>query len=320
MKVDLDILSQFQRKISVEVSAEAVSEEFSRVYGSLGQKARIKGFRPGKAPRSVVEGIYGDEVRSQVLSRLVEQSLREVVREKGLQVVSRPEVEAGALVEGGAFTFSAVVEVKPEIEVKDYRGLEVERVKRSVEEAQVEAALGHLQDAHAHLEPVESRDIVERGDFVLLDFDGTIDGKSFSGSKGENFLLQVNGGNVLPQFEEAMVGLKKDMEHTIRVTYPKEQVERELAGKEVVFRVFVREIKRKVLPSLDDEFAKDASECASLEELKKKVKAQLESQMSEIQTGELKEQILTRLIENHPFEVPRSMVDQQIRYLLERQQ
>jgi trigger factor len=320
MKVDLDILSQFQRKISVEVSAEAVSEEFSRVYGSLGQKARIKGFRPGKAPRSVVEGIYGDEVRSQVLSRLVEQSLREVVREKGLQVVSRPEVEAGALVEGGPFTFSAVVEVKPEIEVRDYRGLEVERIKRSVEEAQVEAALGHLQDAHAHLEPVESRDIVERGDFVLLDFDGAIDGKSFSGSKGENFLLQVNGGNVLPQFEEAMVGLKKDMEHTIRVTYPGDQVEREIAGKEVVFRVFVREIKRKVLPLLDDEFAKDASECASLEELKKKVKAQLESQMREIQTGELKEQILTRLIENHPFEVPRSMVDQQIRYLLERQQ
>jgi trigger factor len=167
---------------------------------------------------------------------------------------------------------------------------------------------------------VESRDIVERGDFVLLDFDGTIDEKSFSGSKGENFLLQVNGGNVLPQFEEAMVGLKKDMEHTIRVTYPGDQVEREIAGKEVVFRVFVREIKRKVLPPLDDEFAKDASECASLEELKKKVKAQLESQMREIQTGELKEQILTRLIENHPFEVPRSMVDQQIRYLLERQQ
>ncbi len=320
MKVDLDILSQFQRKISVEISAEAVSEEFSRVYGSVVQKARVKGFRPGKVPRSVVEGIYGDEVRSQVLSQLVEQSLREVVREKGLQVISRPEVEAGALVEGGVFTFSAVVEVKPEIEVKDYRGLEVERIERSVKEAQVEAALGHLQDAHSHLEPVESRDIVERGDFVILDFDGTINGKPFSGSKAENFLLQVNGGNVLPQFEEAMVGLKKDREHTIRVTYPEDQVDQELAGKEVMFRVVVKDIKRKVLPTLDDEFAKDASECTSLEELKKKVKAQLESQMSEMQAGELKEQILTRLIENHPFEVPRSMVDQQIRYLLERHQ
>ncbi|MCZ6561551.1 MAG: trigger factor [Deltaproteobacteria bacterium] len=320
MKVDLDFVSQVQRKISVEVSAEAVNKEFSSAYGNLGQKARIKGFRPGKAPRSVVRGIYGDDVKSQVLERLVEQSLREAFREKGLQVVSRPEIDIGVLVEGSAFTFSAVVEVKPEIEVKDYLGLEVERVERFVEEEQVEMALSHLQDAHARLEPVESRDVVERGDFVLLDFVGTINGKSFPGCKKENFLLQVNGGNVLPQFEEAIVGLKKDMEHTINVTYPDGQVQPELAGKEVVFRVVVREIKRKVIPSLDDEFAKDASDCASLEELRVKVKAQLEAELREIQKGELKEQLLTQLIGKHPFEIPHAMVDQQISTLMERHQ
>jgi trigger factor len=189
-----------------------------------------------------------------------------------------------------------------------------------VEEGQVEMALSHLQEAHAHLEPVESRDVVERGDFVLLDFVGTINGKSFPGCKKENFLLQVNGGNVLPQFEEAIVGLKKDMEHTINVTYPDGQVQPELAGKEVVFRVVVREIKRKIVPSLDDEFAKDASDCASLEELRVKVKVQLEAELREIQKEELKEQLLTQLIGKHPFEIPRAMVDQQINYLMERRQ
>ncbi|MFB3062787.1 MAG: trigger factor [Candidatus Binatia bacterium] len=320
MKVDVDILSPIQRKIHIEIPGEAVREEFARVYGALSQRARIKGFRPGKVPRTVLEGIYGDEAKSRTLSRLVEQSLREAVKEKGLHVVSPPEVEPGELVEGSPFSFSAVVEIKPEIEVKNYLGLEVERIKLTVEESQVDEALSGFQDAHAHLQPVEDRDVVEQGDCVLLDFSGTIDGKPFAGSQGENTLLQVDGGSTLSQFEEAMVGLKKDMDHNISVTYPKDYGNRELAGKAVDFRVHINEIKKKILPSLDDEFAKDYGECASLAELKDKVRARLESELREIQNRELKEQLLTRLIETHPFEVPTAMVDQQLRYLMERHQ
>ncbi len=320
MKVDVDILSPIQRKIHIEIPGEAVREEFSRVYGALSQRARIKGFRPGKVPRTVLEGIYGDEAKSRTLSRLVEQSLREAVKEKGLHVVSPPEVEPGELVEGSPFSFSVVVEIKPEIEVKNYLGLEVERIKLTVEESQVDEALSGFQDAHAHLQPVEDRDVVEQGDCVLIDFSGTIDGKPFAGGQGENTLLQVDGGSTLSQFEEAMVGLKRDMDHNISVTYPKDYGNRELAGKAVDFRVHIKEIKKKILPSLDDEFAKDYGECASLAELKDKVRARLESELREIQNRELKEQLLTRLIETHPFEVPTAMVDQQLRYLMERHQ
>ncbi len=320
MKVDIDVLSSIQRKIRVEIPGDIVREEFKRAYGNLGQRARIKGFRAGKVPRVVLQRIYGDEVKSRALASLVEQALREVIREKGLQVVSRPEVEPGDLAEGSPFTFSAVVEVNPEIEVKNYLGLEVERIKLQAEESQVEEALQVLQEAHGHLQPVEDRDTIERGDFVLLDFVGTVQGKPFPGNKGENYLLQVDGEKTLPQFEEALIGLKTGVDQSITLTFPEEHSNRELAGKEVIFRVQVHEIKKKILSPLDDEFAKDYGECASLDELKEKVRAQLESELREIQTRELKEQLLTQLIEAHPFELPAAMVDQQLRYLMERHQ
>jgi trigger factor len=320
MKIDVDTVSPIQRKIRVELPADKVSEEFFRVYEGLSQRAKIKGFRPGKVPRSVLQKFYGDEVRGAVLARLVEDSLGEVIRERGLQVVSRPEVEADDLEEGQAFAFSAGVEVKPEIQVKNYLGLEVKKIKLSVDDAQLELALHRLQERHARLEPVEDRDIVERGDFVTLDFVGFIDGKPFPGGKDENYQLEVGGGSALAQFEEALVGLKKGKEHTIRVAYPEDHSNRQLAGKVVVFSVTVQEIKKKSLPPLDDEFAKDYGECASLHELRQKIRARLEGELEEIQTRDLKEQLLSRLIDAHPFEVPPAMVERQIRYFMERQQ
>lgn len=320
MKVDLDILSPFRRRIRVELPAEAVDREFLRTYESLGKRVRIPGFRPGKAPRSVLRGLYGEEIMGQVRSRLVEQSLSEIFKEKRLSVVSRPDVETEVLEEGQAFNFSALVEVKPEIEVNHYRGLEVETVKLAAGKEQVEQALKRLQESHAQLEPVEDRDVVERGDFVVIDYTGFVEGKPFPGGKAQNYPLDLGSGEALPQFEQAVVGLTKNGEHTVRVAYPEGHLDRELAGKVVEFSVRVREIKRKILPALDDEFAKDHGECASLDELRDKIRTRLEREVQEIQARDLKEQLLTRLIEAHPFEVPSAMVEQQVRYLWERQQ
>ena len=320
MKIAVEIVSPTQRKIRVELPGDAVGKEFVRVYESLGRRAKIKGFRPGKVPRSVLEGFYGDEVRGQVWSRLVEQSLDEVCKERGLKVVSEPEVDADALEEGRAFAFSAVVEVKPEVEVRNYFGLELKKIKLSVDEQQVERTLRRLQDDYAQLVPVEDRDVVERGDFVTLDFVGSVDGKPFPGGTSENYGLEVGGGNALPQFEEALVGLKKESEHTMSVPYPADYFNKELAGKVVLFSVTVRDVKKKILPPLDDEFAKDRGDCATLEELKQKIRSQLEVELGEFQTGELKEQLMDQLVESHPFDVPQAMIERQLRYLLERRQ
>jgi trigger factor len=320
MKIDVDELSPVQRKIRVELPPETVTHEFSRAYQDLGRRVRVKGFRAGKAPRSVLQGIYGDEIKGQVRSQLVEGSLGEVIKERGLQIVSRPEIEANELEEGRGFSFSAVFEIKPEVEVSDYAGVEVEKVKIAVTDAQVEAALERLRESYARLEPVADREVVQQGDFVSLDFEGSIAGKPFAGGKGENYLLEIGGGQALPQFENSVVGLKVGERQTVQVTYPENYSNRELDGKVVDFSLVVHDIKGKVLPAVDDEFAKDHGQCGSLEELKATIRTRLEDELKQIQGEELKEQIISRLIERHGFTPPPAMVERQTRYLMERYQ
>jgi len=318
MKIDVNELSPVQRKVRVELPAETITNEFSRAYQDLSRRVRIKGFRAGKAPRSVLQSVYGDEVKGQLRSRLVEDSLGEVIKERGLHIVSRPEIETGELEDGRDFSFSAVFEVKPDIVVTNYVGAEVEKVRLSVTDEQVNQALGRLQESHARLEPVENRELIQRGDFVVLDYVGSIAGKPFSGGRGENYVLEVGGGKALPQFEEAVAGLKLGEQRSVQVSYPEDFPNRELAGKTADFSVIAREIKQKVMPSLDDDFAKDYGECASLDELKGVIRTRLESELKQIQDEELKDQILNRLVDAHPFTPPPAMVDRQIRYLVER--
>jgi trigger factor len=318
MKIDIDELSSVQRKVRVELPAETVASEFSRAYKNLGQRVRVRGFRTGKIPRTVLQGIYGEEIKGEVRSHLVEESLGEIIRDRGLQIVSRPEIEANNLSESEPFSFSAIFEVKPEIAARDYLGVEVEKPKISITDAQVEEALRRLQEGHARLEPVSDREVVEKGDFVTLDFQGSISGREFAGAKGENYTLEVGAGQALPQFEQAVTGLKKDVPQIVQVSYPEDYPNKEIAGKTVDFSVVVREIKQKVLPLLDDEFAKDHGECGSIEELKQRIRAQLSDELKRYQDDELKEKIISRLIEAHAISAPPSMVERQTRYLLER--
>jgi trigger factor len=320
MKVDVDEINSVQRKIRVELTPETVAGEFAKAYHNLGQRVRVKGFRAGKAPRNVLQGIYGDEIKGQVRSQLVEGSLSEVIKERGLEIVSRPEIEADELQEGGSFSFSAIFEVKPHLDVRDYAGIEVEKVKLAVTDEQIKEALERLRESHARLEPVENRDTVERGDFVTLDFDGSIAGKAFAGAKGENYLLEIGGQQVLPDFEDAIVGFRIGERQGVRVNYPESYPNREIAGKTVDFLVVVRDIKRKVLPPLDDDFAKDHGECSSLDQLQAAIRTRLENELKQIQNEALKEQLVNRLIEKNTFTPPPSMVERQTRYLIERSQ
>jgi trigger factor len=320
MKIDVDELSPVQRKVRVELPREKVASEFAKAYQNLGQRVRVKGFRAGKAPRSVLQGIYGDEIRSQVRSQLVEDSLGEAIKERGLHIVSRPEIEADELTDEADFTFSAVFEIKPPIDLKNYLGIEVEKVKLAITDEQIDQALKRLQESHARLEPVDDREIAQAGDFVTLDFVGTIAGKEFPGGKTDNYLMEVGGGQTLPEFDSAAVGARRGEAQSVQVRFPDDYANRDLAGKTADFTLVVREIKQKVLPPLDDEFAKEHGECGSLDELKGKVRERLEQEFKKYQDDNLKERILTRVIESHAFTPPPALVERQTRYLMERYQ
>jgi len=213
-----------------------------------------------------------------------------------------------------------VFEIKPEIELGKYIGVEVERVKLPVTDAQVEEALKRLQESHARLEPLERRELVERGDFVVVDLTASIAGKPFPEGSAQNYTIEVGAQRELPEFEDGLVGLTVGTETVIQVPFPPDHHNRQIAGKTVTFAVTIREIKHKVLPALDDEFAKDQGEYGSLEELRAAVRKRLEEELKQVEDEDLKEKILTRLIETHPFTPPIAMVERQTRYLIERQQ
>jgi trigger factor len=320
MKIDVDEISPVRRKVRVELPRDKVAREFAKAYQSLSQRVRVKGFRAGKTPRNVLQGIYGEEIKGQVRSQLVEDSLGEAIKERGLQIVSRPEIEAEELTEGADFSFSAEFEIKPEIELKNYLGVEVEKVKIAITDEQVDQALKRIQEGHARLEPVENREVAHAGDFVTLDFTGTIGGKEFLGGKADNYLMQVGSGQTLPEFDKAVDGARRGEAKSVQVRFPDNYSTRDLAGKTADFTLVVQEIKQKVLPSLDDEFAKEHGECGSLDELRSKVRGRLEEEFKKYQDDDLKERILSRVIESHGFTPPPAMVERQTRYLMERYQ
>ncbi len=302
----------------MEIPADRVDKAFARMYREFGRQAKVRGFRSGKVPQHMLRGLYGTEIQARVLSELVEESLTGAMADEGLEPVSEPRLDAGELNEAQPFAFTAVVEVKPEIELKDYRGLPVERVRADVGDEEVDRALEALRDRNAELEPVEGRDEVAEGDYVLVDFSGSVEGEAFPGSTAENYAVDVGAGEALPEFEQGLVGMKRGVAGNIAVNIPAESNDVRLAGKTADFRVTVQDIRHKILSPLDDDFARDYGECDSLEELREKLRAELQSEIETLQNGLLKDQIMERLIEAHSLELAPSMVDRELSYLMRR--
>ena len=302
----------------MEIPADRVDKAFARMYREFGRQAKVRGFRSGKVPQHMLRGLYGTEIQARVLSELVEESLAGAMADEGLEPVSEPRLDAGELNEAQPFAFTAVIEVKPEIELKDYRAVPVERVRADVGDEEVERALEALRDRNAQLEPVEGRDEVAEGDYVLVDFSGSVEGEPFPGSTAENYAVDVGAGQALPEFEQGLVGMKRGVAGNIAVNIPAESNDERMAGKTADFQVTVQDIRHKILPPLDDDFARDYGECDSLEELREKLRAELQSEIETLQNGPLKDQIMERLIEAHSFEVAPSMVDRELSYLMRR--
>ncbi|OHB33724.1 MAG: trigger factor [Desulfuromonadaceae bacterium GWC2_58_13] len=315
MNVTIEDISSVKKKLSFEVAAETVDVEIEKAYQKITKTAKIKGFRPGKAPRSVVEKYYAPQMEEQVLGRLINDSYFKALVEHRVAAITDPEiVESSPLQKGQIFTYQAHVEIKPEVEIKNYTGLTLQKEKFEADPKVIDDRLDEMVAGRAHLQTTD-RDAAQKGDHVVIDFEGFVDKVAFEGGKAEGHQLELGSGSFIPGFEEQLEGMTRGEERAIEVTFPEAYGNKELAGKPAVFNVRLHEIKENVAPELNDDFAKGFG-LESLQELREKLDENYRTQEQNRIDGDLRERLIAVLIERNPMEVPEAMVVSQLDYML----
>ncbi len=306
-KVTLEELGPSRKRLQVEIDAPTVQAEIDRAFALVGRQARLPGFRPGKAPRRVLERMLGDQVRREVLGRLVEKSFHQAVHEHQLAVIGSPEIDADVLAPGEALHYSATVDVRPAIALADIGRLDVVRPAAVVGEEDVQRVLESLRESVAQLRPIADRNMVEAGDVVTLNLTSRLEGAE--PVRREGILLEAGGGSFPLALERQLVGQHRGAHLTLEVPYPAEYSNPSLAGRTVQFGVEIVDLRAKELPPLDDDFARDHGRSDTLAELRARMRADLERQAQERADGAVREAILDQVLARHPFEVPASLID-----------
>ena len=304
--------------LTVEVSADQVSKGLDAAFQKVVKQVNVPGFRKGKMPRGMFEKRFGVEALYQdALDILLPEAYGNAIDETGIEPIDRPDIDIEQMEKGKELIFKATVQVKPEVTLGEYKGLEVEDLDTTVADEDVQAELTTLQNRQAEL-VVKEEGTAENGDTVVLDFEGFVDGEAFEGGKAENHSLELGSGSFIPGFEEQLVGVATGESKDVEVTFPEEYHAAELAGKPAVFKVTVHEIKGKELPELDDEFAKDVDdEVETLEALKEKIKTRLEESKKHEAEHHLRDTVVEKAAENTEVEVPEVMVTNEVNRMLQ---
>jgi trigger factor len=316
MKANVEEISSIKKKVSIEISEDQVNKEVESFYKDLGKKAKIKGFRPGKVPRDILERYFKDYVKAEVIQKLIEETYPQALSETDLHPVSPPVIDPGGFEDGKPFQYSAMIEVKPDIQLEEYTGLKIEGKKEEVKDEEVEERLKALQNLHANLKTISEARPIQTGDYVIVDYEARLGGKPLEGGKAIDFTVEVGSGQFIPAFEEKLIGLKPEEEKEIEVSFPEDYGYQKWAGKTISFHVKIKEIKEKILPPLDDEFAKDLGDYASFEELKVKLKGEIEKEKELALERQLKDKVVDQLLEINPFDVPESLVGEQAKAMV----
>ena len=312
MKVTKEILENKKVKLEIHVEPETFEQGMQKSYLKNRKNISVPGFRKGKVPRKIIERYYGEAIfYEDAVNEIFPQVYDEAVKEAGIVPVDRPEVDIVQIGSGQDLILTAEVDVKPEVELGQYKGIEIERVEYNVTDHDVEHQLEHIREDNARWITVEDR-AVQNGDLVTLDYAGTIDGEAFPGGTAEKQTLEIGSGRFIPGFEEQLVGMKSSEEKDITVTFPEDYHAEELKGKEAVFHVKIHEIKEKELPVLDDEFAKDVSEFSTLEEYKADLRQKLQESAEERAKSQMENQLLEKITNNAKVDIPAVMVEREI--------
>ena len=303
-------------KLEITVDATKFDEAIKKVYFKSAKYFNIPGFRKGKAPMQIVEKYYGKEIfYEDAFNEVAGDALDEAVKENNLEVVSRPDIDVTQIEKGKDLIFTAIMQTKPEAELGKYKGIEIKKIEYNVTDEDIEHELNHMQEHNSRLISIEDRP-VEKGDIATIDFEGFVDGKAFEGGKAQNHDLEIGSNTFIPGFEDQIIGMKIDEEKDINVKFPDEYFSKDLAGKDATFKVKLHEIKKKELPKLDDEFAKDVSEFDTLKELKTSIKEKKQKQNDEKAKYETQDAIIKEVCKNMKVEIPSGMIELEVENMM----
>ena len=299
-------------KLEFTIEAAKFDEAIKTVYSKNAKYFNIPGFRKGKAPMNIVERYYGDEIfYEDAFNEVVPEVYEKELKENNIEAVSRPDLDVKQIGKGQDLIFTAVVQTKPEVKLGKYKGIELKKVEYNVSDADIEHELGHMQEKNARLVSVEDRP-VEKGDITVIDFEGFVDGVAFEGGKAQNHELTIGSNTFIPGFEDQIIGMKIDEEKDINVKFPEDYFSENLKGKDAVFKVKLHEIKKKELPKLDDEFAKDVSEFDTLKELKESIKQKIEEENKTKAKYEMQDAAVKAVCDAVEIDIPSGMIETEV--------
>ena len=317
MSLQVEKLEKNMAKLTVEVSAQQFEECIKTAYKKNKSRFAIPGFRRGKAPLNMIEKMYGVGVfYEDAAEEAIDHTYADAMKESELEIVSRPEVSIVQIEKGKPFIYSAMVAVKPEVTLGEYKGIEVEKASDEVTDEDVAAELVKIQNQNSRLITIEDRP-VQDGDQTVIDFDGSVDGVPFDGGKAEDYPLTIGSHSFIDTFEEQLIGKNKGEECQVNVTFPEEYHAKDLAGKPAVFKVTIKEIKKKELPVLDDEFASEVSEFETLDEYKADLREKLEEKKKKEAATENEDKVVEAVVANATMDIPDPMIDSQVETLVQ---
>lgn len=319
MKVELEDIQSCVKKISVEVPLEKVNEEKSAVYDEMAKEVNIPGFRKGKVPRKMLEKRFGKSALQNAAQRIIESSYKEAIKSHNLHPIGDPMIDDIVIEENEPVSFTATVETFPEVELEKIDGVKFQRKIKKVSDEEINRIIDNAREQQARFEPVEDR-VVQEDDYPLIDYAATKDGNKIQLLSGDNKQVHIKKGNMLEEVQKGVIGMKKGAEREFDAVLPKEFPDPELAGATVQFKVKVNEIKKKTLPEVDDEFAREISEFDTLDEFKTDLKSKLEKRNESMAQNDLREEILTYLIEKNSFDLPPRLIERHAQDLAKRAQ
>lgn len=316
MNVSVVDLSANQKKVQVQIPAVRVQEELDERYRDLAKRVRIKGFRPGKVPRHIIKSYYGKTVENELSSQFIQETFPDALRETSLKPLVEADVSEVRFEDNGAFTYTALVDVSPPFEIEDYKGLALNRPVVEIDEALADAELERIRQQHAQLRGLETERSITDGDVVLVDFVPTVDGNPFEKGKANDYMVEIGKGTIHPEFDRHLIGHRSGESVSFDVDYPDDAPTPEVAGKHVHFDVTIREIKEKITPELNDEFAKEVGQFDTLEGLKQTVREQLQKRETEKASAHMRQQVIDQLLAKVDIELSPRVIEREVDRLL----